>query len=302
MPRSLRRIGPLFLVVLASPTPGQAQIGQVKPGFECCGAEIISKLVAATPPIDVLGIKLAMPLQAAAAAFRSAVPGTQVSIGRSIDYDKLYWSDKPGNAPPKNWVQQLVVNGTQEQIVVGISPPPTPQVVNYIQRTAFFKETQTVANILDGLRSKYGPETLGPNASVPDVMKQQWNAGGVRLTWAWDAQGKKVPANSLLTLPMQCTNAVGQNDQPVINGRGMHDIRNARASSWNACENYVIVTALVQSMDASNTLARGVEIQAFHWPLLWNTNTLMHQTMERIAAEFKVNQTKAAGSASKVIF
>jgi len=152
-------------------------------------------------PVDLVGIRLGMTAQQAAAAVRAANPGFQISNNPAFRFDLLpnvafnevVYARKTGDA----------THG-QESIDLKFTQPPNQAMLWSIQRNKQYadQERPTVANLIAGLREKYGPED--GSMTPPAVAK----ASGVELRdayWIFDINGQKLPRQRAAQLAATCT-------------------------------------------------------------------------------------------------
>jgi hypothetical protein len=119
-------------------------------------------LAASAGFVDILGIKLGMPAEEALATLKASYPASKITLARTPDYESAWYTVEREN-PSHKWVHEIDVdpNGPGDKISVGLSLPPSKQVVHSISRATFLKEAVAVENIVAALRKKYGPETYG---------------------------------------------------------------------------------------------------------------------------------------------
>src|ERR1700756_4971305 len=113
-------------------------------------------LAASAGFIDILGIKLGMPAEQALATLKANYPSSKISLARTADYESAWYNVEREN-PSHKWVFKIDVdpNGPGDKISVGLSLPPSTQVVHAVGRESFLKEPVAVENIVAGLRKKY---------------------------------------------------------------------------------------------------------------------------------------------------
>lgn len=161
------------------PASASAQPANGELDSSCCTADAMKKMAAAAGFLDVVGIKLGMTPQQAAAAIRAHNPALtlkQVTIrlahpgvagfNRVPHYIVAYNAEKPAG-----W----------EVIVVEFTTPPNAPVVAAISRFTNFEPT-IVANLVNGLDKKYGEE-------YP-------RSGSFGRAWLFDQDGKSVTTQS----------------------------------------------------------------------------------------------------------
>ena len=136
-------------------------------------------------PPDIGGVRLGMSPEEVRAALSKRYPGSK------IDVQKLT-ADVRSSSPPPEWVESVSIGLNQlvapdDQIQVMFTPPPGKQVVWAVQRT-LSKQKIYQANVLAGLREKYGRESL--TGKQDGTLNAATDDSEVRtMTWIFDRQG-----------------------------------------------------------------------------------------------------------------
>jgi hypothetical protein len=135
------------------------------------------------PSLDIVGIKLGMPVKDAMLALKA---------------DNAQLTITPFTFRPEGFASELLltVKGDQafapganygveragESVEILFTLPPNAEVVWGVKREYTFatKERPSPENVLDALRKKYGPETVPPDPNNPSKY----------MAWVYDAQGK----------------------------------------------------------------------------------------------------------------
>jgi hypothetical protein len=151
--------------------------------------EATAKIAAKAGFIDVIGVKLGMPLKAAIDALKEHNPNLTMEPLSMLPYEAL-----PGVVMTPEFVSKKYTNTSgpeKEAVGLLVTVAPNEPFVWGVWRELWYEKEEnrpTVDTILAGLRQKYGQE------SFKDV--------GTRLIWMYDTQGKQVPeakAKEILT-------------------------------------------------------------------------------------------------------
>ena len=151
--------------------------------------EATAKIAANAGFIDVVGVKLGMPLKAAIDALKEHNPNLTFDAQTMAPYEAL-----PGVVMTPELVSKKYTNTSgpeKETVGLLVTIAPNEPFVWGIWRELWYEKEDsrpTVETLLGGLRQKYGQE------SFKDV--------GTRLIWMYDTQGKQVPeakAKEILT-------------------------------------------------------------------------------------------------------
>src|ERR1700756_388436 len=212
--------------------------------------------------IDILGVKLGMPAEAALAILKKNYPGSKITLDRTPDYESVWYRLEREN-PSHKWVYKINVdsNGRGDNITVGLSLPPSKQVVQTIGRTTSLEEPVAVENIVASLRKKYGQETY----AFYEVQKD--------FLWVYDTQGNRVKPAAITENATRCElNIAGDSgggliSLPVTRPYEPDTLKN------NPCLSLVILQASIQAVSAAqgrgmNGQARSFQVVAYDWPLI----------------------------------
>jgi hypothetical protein len=121
---------------------------------------------------DLVGIRPGMPAQEAYTILKARSPNIRISIGQAPIPG---FGDKP---VVTEMSAQVIDPSAPETITVWLTIPPTKQVVFAVGRLLEYDPNQPLlrSKVVDGLRQKFGPETLDSGAQV---------------YWAFDEQGRR---------------------------------------------------------------------------------------------------------------
>ncbi len=289
------RIGPkvffaLFFLV-GSPPRVVSQAGS--PGF---GTPAGTANIAATATfIDILGLKIGMPAEGALALVKSNNPTSTITLQRTRDYEHAWDLNLSHDDPKKQWVYEIDVepgaNGG-DKIWIGLTLPPSKQVVHSVARHSVFKEPVAVENIVAGLRKKYGHESLGAGDKTTGVSILDSTGNGDKwFSWVYDLQGNQLKAESVAKINGNCL--VGPQG-----GMGVPDIEISRNPQYdrrpyskdkrNPCDGFVVLSAKIMATNAPagiNGNAIGLEVAAFNWPLVASSANALYGFLDERARE-----------------
>jgi hypothetical protein len=219
-PLALLRSFGFMLLVLAANTSGAAAQSQ-------------PPALPAPLNLDIVGIKLGMPIKDALAAVKADNPGLSLTP-QTLQLE--------GFAQPfvtTVMAQQAGVAGKDtEGLELQFTMPPARQVLWGVRRTySYTKENMpSLENTLAALRKKYGPENIPADTDLRNLTKN--------ITWIFDAQGRPVPSGEAKSLNMTCTNYLGT---PFGGGAGIrNDLAGANPPPAQ-CIPLSMVTASVQA-------------------------------------------------------
>src|ERR1041385_9395768 len=145
-----------------------------------------------------------MPAEEALAALKASYPASKITLERTPDYESAWYTVEREN-PSHKWVHQISVdpNGPGDKISVGLSLPPSKQVVHSVSRATFLKEPVAVENVLAALRKKYGQETYGVDYRMGGVTP--FDGAEKQFLWAYDSQGNRVKPEAVTKNATVCS-------------------------------------------------------------------------------------------------
>ena len=185
------------------------------------------------PSLDVVGIKLGMPVKTAVATMKAANPrvNVQEDTFQLEGFDQVVLSSIVAAAPGEG-------GKDVERFELAFTMPPSPQVVWGVRRTYSYALQNVPAFDLTvaALRKKYGQENIPFN---PDP-----RARTKIMVWVLDAQGRPLAPTPAHALYMTC-------DAPLANAFGAVGLRNELSGLRMPaeCDSVVIVTASFQVSD-----------------------------------------------------
>ena len=168
---------------------------------DCCTPEATEKIAAKAGFVDVVGIKLGMPVKDATAAVKQYNPKMQLyphPVGKFDLLPNVGFSDGV-NARTDN---------QSEAIELSVAMPPNQEVVWSVVRAITYSgdNRPALANVIAGLRQKYGPE----DGSLQNPITAKMN--GVEMMdafWVFDSNGKKAPAKRARDYAQLCQSVDG---------------------------------------------------------------------------------------------
>lgn len=266
-----------------------------------------AKLAASAGFIDILGIKLGMPAETALSILKSDNPTAKITFNRTNDYESAWIENLPRTDPSRQFVSEIDLEPARmpgDRINLGLTIPPSKQVVQAVARTSVLAAPVAMANIVAGLRKKYGPETAGPDFKWRSLTP--FDGSSKIFLWIFDAEGRRVSLQ-----PIANTNWITNCQTGVIGGMGTPEVSInpghylATDISFNSCESYIIVTALLQSagpaQNGINGDASSFTVSAFDWPLIINNANTFYAFLEQSARRDAIKAQQQAQQRGKDI-
>jgi hypothetical protein len=248
-----------------------------------------AKLAASAGFLDILGIKLGMPAETALSILKTNNPTAKITFSRTNDYESAWIENLPRTDPSREFVSEIDVVPARtpgDTINLGLTIPPSKQVVQAVARTSGFAAPVAMANIVAGLRKKYGPETAGPDFKWRGLTP--FDGSSKIFLWIFDAEGRRVPLQ-----PIANTNWITNCQMGAAGGMGTPEVSInpshylATDLAFNPCEAYIIVTALLQSagpaQDGINGDASSFTVSAYDWPLIINNANTFYAFLDQSA-------------------
>ena len=240
--------------------------------------------------IDILGVKLGMPAEQALSILKATYPASKITLERTPDYESAWYRLEREN-PDHKWVSTISVRDAAagENISVGLSLPPSKQVVQAVGRASYFKAPVAVENIVAGLHKKYGMESY--SNTFYGMTKT--------LLWVYDTQGNRVKPDWLTNHPIAMSCAVGfsgnmagaqvslQHDRPY----------DTTVYAPNRCNSFVILSASIRMASASAGMtgeASGFDVVAYDWPLVTSGANALYAFLDQGARDIAAKQVADA--------
>ena len=183
------------------------------------------------PNLDVVGIKLGMPVKTAVTAIKASNPRltVQEDTFQLEGFDQVVLSSIVASVSGE-------AGKDTEQFSLGITMPPSPQVVWGVRRTYTYapQNMPSTALTMGALRKKYGPESIPVDPDPRNLTKA--------MIWVFDPQGRPVAPARAHSLYMAC-------DAPLSNAFQTTAISNELAGGRMPveCDSVVMISASVQS-------------------------------------------------------
>ena len=242
-------------------------------------------IAAALGNVDIVGIKLGMPMQDAMAALAADNKSLKQTVGAKSCVSVTAQCSKNGTPHQTVGLSAVAAN---ESVFVSFTPT-TPQVVFSVKRQ--LKTPGTSASVLvASLEKKYGPESLNSDSPGNPLGS---NTGVKSYVWLFDLQGHLAPAEQAAAF-IDCadlanvgSNGVGSfgGDNAAINFDAQsHDTIAASSKSdpypYPGTNHCVAVTSVTASMqvDASG-MASSLAVEVGSFPLL-------HSSLRETWADF----------------
>ena len=248
-----------------------------------------ARLAASAGFIDILGIKLGMPAETAMSILKANSPTARITFTRTNDYESAWIQNLPRTDPGRQFVSEIDVEPARmpgDRINLGITIPPSKQVVHGISRTSELAAPVAIINIVEGLRKKYGPETAGPDFKWRSLYP--FDGTSKTFLWIFDTEGKRVPLEKVAN-----TNWITNCAMGAFGGMGAPQvsIHEPRAYSTrnpsNECYAYVLLAALIQTdgvgQPGLNGATRSFTVSAYDWPLIINNANTFYAFLDQSA-------------------
>jgi hypothetical protein len=195
------------------------------------GGAMVAQAQTPTAAVDVVGIKIGMPLKDAIEAIKADNPklGLQNQTLQVEGFDQPFVISEIADQPGES-------GKDKESITLLVTTPPGDQTIWGIRRTYSYSNqtAPSLDNTLAGLRKKYGPESVFLNPDERDMTKN--------MVWVYDASGKPVAAAEARGLYLACT-------AYLENHFGSVSLQNDLAGMKGPaeCNSIMIATASVQA-------------------------------------------------------
>lgn len=168
---------------------------------DCCTPEATAKIAAKAGFVDVVGIKLGMPVKDAVAVIKKHNQKLHVSTPNPMRFKSL-----PNVTFAASVTAQVMDGKPFESIQLSVTMPPNEEVVWYVKREVHFEgdAKPSEANVLASLRQKYGQE----HGRMDPINTQPLS----QLYWMFDANGKPVPEQQAKQIIRHCGLPNNQSD------------------------------------------------------------------------------------------
>jgi hypothetical protein len=239
---------------------------------------------------DIVGIHLGMPADEALKNFRTQYQKVQMA-------PLVRWAGAPGPSLMEFDVGLNVLGFVSETVVVEVTPPPQKSVVwKVFRRQGDAQHRMLHADVLAGLRKKYGPETkafTSSNMGGEDFEPKPASDAQIgSLWWLFDEQGHR--------LPMPASGAHGilgcRASYAGGDGRGQvifrDEISNEPVRQQNFCSSTLV---LVQAGFSPTELVNDVRVEATEMPLATRADRATVAMMRAAAGKARQDAVQKAG-------
>jgi hypothetical protein len=241
---------------------------------------------AASPNLDVAGVKIGMSLTDAVAALKADNPKFYINVvshqwdGLSAPVHPFVLAQSTGDLP-----------GDSEDFSLLVTTAPGPEQVWGINRLCGYRADNrpSTANVVAALRKKYGSENVPPGQSL-----QTQN-----LAWVYDESGNPLPEDKARQVLANCGNMLqthfGNNDDPA----SYREIQTGNYAPQD-CGQFILIKANVQSTlltpGSSDYVAYSLDVQMTHYSMY---RTAVQATRAVVAAAAQASQKNAAQDANQ---
>jgi hypothetical protein len=282
----------IMLTVASSVTQAvQQNYDPPQPSAEFGTPEATAKIAANVGYLDIVGVKLGVPLKAAQDAVKAHNASIKLEPQVKFDFEAL-----PGMVMmPVFSGQSQTADGGSEYIGVLLTSAPNEAFVYGVWRDFWFgsKETRpTVDYMMNGLRKKYGQESVREDTL---------------LIWLFDAQRQQVMGPKAKDIWQKCGNHwmvgaeyhTGQIQQQMT--RGYYSVSDGRDYHGGICHSHSLVQARYsadQPPGASQPLIMNVKVSASNRQLeasgVTAANALLTREAAKLAEKRKEEASKRA--------
>lgn len=245
--------------------------------------------------LDIVGVKLGMPVKAAVDAVKAHNPNMKLEPTAKLEYEALPGVVlTPVLASTKNVTPAS--DAGAEYVGLLVTTQPNDAFVYGVWRDFWFgkqKGRPTIDTILTGMRKKYGPESVKEDAL---------------LIWLYDAQKQQVMGARALEIWKKCGNLwmTGVPDDMGHIGRqvsgGYYSASDGRDYHSGICHSHSLVQARYsadQPQGASQPLIMNVKVGAFNYQLAASSVTATHVLLlleaTKLAEKRKEEAAKRSG-------
>jgi hypothetical protein len=233
--------------------PGQLNPFGLTARSDCCTAEATARLAGAAGFIDIVGIKLGMPVRDAVQAVRAANADMKVYPVDIARLEALPQTELTASA----FAQTNSQGQGGEAIGLALTLPPNEAYVWGVTRSIRFaaQEMPTAETLVASLRTKYGPDSFKVS-------------GTDQMVWIFDVQGRQVAAQKAQAVFSSCSAAIwhiaayapassGGKPQDLPNTKvhaqlkgGYYRTTNGKDPSGGACASNSVIQVLYTSSAA----------------------------------------------------
>lgn len=287
----------VFILFVASSLTHAAQpnYDPPQPSAEFGTSEATAKIAAKAGFLDIVGVKLGMPLKAAVEAVKAHSATLKLEPQHKLEFEALPGVVMtPVMASTKNMNQGS--DQGAEYLGLLLTYAPNEVFVYGVWRDVWFSKQESrppVDTILAGMRKKYGPES---------VRFEQ-----TRLLWLFDAQNQQVMGPKAKDIWVKCgghwtgdSYDQGQILRQVT--RGYYSVSDGRDEYGGICHSHSLIQAIYladQPPGASQPLISNVKVSAVNHQLeasgITATNILLTREANKLAEKRKEEASKRSG-------
>jgi hypothetical protein len=278
------------------PASAQPNYEPPQPSADFGTPEATAKIAANAGFLDVVGVKLGLPLKAAVDAVKAHNPNLKLEPQAKLEFEALPGVVMtPVIASTKN-VSQASDPGA-EYLGLLLTYAPNEAFVYGVWRDFWFTKQESrppVDTILAGMRKKYGPESV--------------RYENTRLLWLFDAQKQQVMGPKAKDIWQKCgghwmTGASYDQGQILRQvTRGYYSVSDGRDEHGGICHSHSLIQAIYsadQPPGASQPLIMNVKVSASNHQLeasgVTATNVLLTREANKLAEKRKEEAAKRAG-------
>jgi len=252
-----------------------------------------ARLASTSGFIDILGIKLGMPAESALARLKAAYPTARITFAKTTDYRGAWISNLPRVDPNREFVTEIDVEPTaapMDKVFVGLTIPPSKQVVHSISREAILQAPVAIENIVAGLRRKYGTESAGVDFRLHGIAI--FDGITKTLVWAYDENGKQLGAQALTGDQAGCAQGtVGRMMAPAVEIRRSNSDGRPYSPDQikNVCDAMVVMTAVISTEGPTQPGLGGsskfFSLTVYHHPMIANSANAFYAFLDQSAQQ-----------------
>ncbi len=253
-------------------------------------------LAASAGFLDIFGIKLGMPAEQAVATLKANYPGSKIRLTRSGDYESAWYQIEREN-PNHKWVYAIDVDSidASEKMSVGLSVPPSKQVVHSISQEILLKEPVALENIIISLRKKYGQETYGVDYRMSGLLAI-FDGPTKHLLWVYDPQGNRMKPDAVTKNAQTCAAVLtGDVGAPQFSPGSRAYERETLHN--NPCMPFVFLHAWIQMVSPTQGISGQVNyfgVSAYDYPLITSGANALYAFLDQGARDVAAKQAADA--------
>jgi hypothetical protein len=283
---------------------GLQNVGQLNPfgltaRSDCCTPEATARLAATAGFIDIVGIKLGMPVRDAVQAVRAANAEMKVSPVDIARLEALPQTELTASA----FAQTNPQGQGGEAIGLALTLPPNEPYVWGVTRNIRFaaQEMPTAETLVASLRTKYGPESFKVS-------------GTDQMVWIFDAQGRQVAGQKAQAIFSTCSAAIwhiaayapassGDLPNTKVHGQlksGYYGTTNGKDPSGGACASNSVIQVLytISAAPSQPRLVKELKINAANHQLEYSAIEASHRMLVEASSQLDSQRNQEASARS----